>query len=147
MSRFGAEAGQPIPGDLRIAWRLAVIMLVVNKCHSRRASWNQIHVLSWALLTQMDADELDRRLSGHRALDDRPIGVDPGVNAAIDLAFGYGLLARNGTTLLLTNAGRQLLDNILSWNVLEAERQLLARIPGQITRGAADNAMSPRGFL
>ena len=80
-------------------------------------------------------------------LDDRPIGVDPGVNAAIDLAFGYGLLARNGTTLSLTDAGGQLLDNIASGSVLEAERDLLASIPGQITRGAADKAMSPRGFL
>jgi hypothetical protein len=147
VSSFGAAAGQPIPGDLRIAWRLAVLVLVVDKCHSRRASWNQIHVLSWALLTHMGVDELDRRLSGHTALNDRPIGVDPGVNAAIDLAFGYRLLSRSGTTLSLTDIGRQLLDDIKSWDVLEAERELLASISGQITRGAADNAISSRDFV
>jgi hypothetical protein len=146
MTRFGAEAGQPIPGDLRIAWRLAVLVLAVNKCHSARASWNQIHLLSWALLMHMDADELARRLSGHRALADRPIGIDPGVNAAIDLAYGYGLLARNGETILLTDAGRRLLHNIQSWNVLEAERTVLETIPGKITRGAADSALRPRAF-
>ena len=146
MNRFGAEAGQPIPGDLRVAWRLALVTLVVNKCRGARASWNQVHVLSWALLTRMETPELTRRLSGHRAFSDRPIGVDPGVNAAIDLAFGYGLLTRVGATLSLTDAGRRLLNAIQASDAFEVERTLLDNIPGKVTRGAADSAMSPKVF-
>lgn len=136
--------GQPVPGELRIGWRVPVLLLMVEKCWGRRASWAQMHVLSWFLLTRRTADDAQRLLSGDVPLGEEAVGIDPAVNLAIDRAVGEGLLRPAGTRVKLTPAGEAALRRVKDSGAFEAERAALDALQGKVTEAQAKRAFGAR---
>ena len=53
-----------VPGELRITWRLAVVVLMLAGCRKQRASLVKLHVLNDALRSEDSAQQLRRVLRG-----------------------------------------------------------------------------------
>jgi hypothetical protein len=147
VTRFGSEAGLPVPGELRTAWRISTLLLIIDKCRGRKASWPQMHVLSWALLSRMTVDELRGLLSAENTVDRPLVAIDPAVNATVDLAFGFDLIDRSGDTVALTEAGERALQSVRASESFVAERQLLDSVHGRITQTQARAAITAAGLL
>jgi hypothetical protein len=136
------SSGRPVPGELRVSWRLPVLLLIVEKCWGRRASWAQMHVLSWFLLTRRPPEETQRVLDGNLRLGEQAVGVDPAVNLAIDRAVGAGLLEPSGRRVALTPAGEAALARIKESDGFQAEQKALNAISGKIGEEEARRAIS-----
>src|SRR5689334_11437542 len=101
-----------VPADRRIAWRLATLLLLVEKMRGGQATLKQLHATSWALRGVENQTLLLKALDGVRQ-PDLPVGrFDPAVNLALDVAVGELLLVRDGDRFVMTDRGKFLLDEI-----------------------------------
>jgi hypothetical protein len=127
------------PADRRVVWRLATLLLLVDKMRGGQATLKQLHATSWALRTTENQRLLLDALSGVRQ-PDLPVGrFDPAVNLALDVAVGERLLRRDGDKFLMTAQGKRLLEQIRhDDSILRAEKQFLGRIKGRLTQKDTD---------
>ncbi|MCW2984109.1 MAG: hypothetical protein JWR63_1679 [Conexibacter sp.] len=131
----------PVPGELRVGWRIPLLLMIVDHCWGGKASWTQIHVLSWALLQRKAPEDTARLLRGDTGIGEQVVGIDPAVNRTVDLAVGAGLLTLDGRRVALTDAGRTVLTDTASAEAFAVERDLLAQLPGKVTDRAAQAAL------
>lgn len=131
----------PVPGELRAGWRIPILLMIVDHCWGGKASWTQVHVLSWAMLQRKTPEDIAQLLSGEAELGEQVVGIDPAVNRTVDLALGAGLLDLKGRRLVLTQAGRAVIAQAVSADAFATERELLARLPGKVTDRAAQAAL------
>ncbi len=97
----------PLPGDLRPAWRIALLLLVLQYSRRGKASLEKLHVLNWATRTEEHRVLLLRYGRGEARKDDLVPRIEPSLNRAIDLARGEGLVSmENGKRVSLTQKGR-----------------------------------------
>lgn len=119
-----AETPLPVPGDLLPEWRLAALVLLLERCHGRTATVQQIHVFGWAMLTEegREAMLIDDRLQ-HRP-EVPVVRFDPAWSRVMDLAVGIGL-ARwiESGRLELTEAGQELSSELWSRDDLFTEER------------------------
>jgi hypothetical protein len=128
-----------VPADRRVVWRLATLLLLIDKMRGGQATLKQLHAMSWALRTAEAQGLLLKALSGVRQ-PDLPIGrFDPAVNLALDVATGERLVSRDGNKFLMTDRGKQLLAQIKADDsVLQTEKRFLSRITGRLTQKDTD---------
>lgn len=109
-----AERPQVVAGDLRSRWRVALLLLLLDRCHGRSATLEQIHVVGWALLDDEGRRQLAGAISGDRRPDAVVVRFDPSWSRAIDLSVGEGLTEwkENSGRLRLTDVGRGVVDGI-----------------------------------
>lgn len=119
----------PIPASLRPQRRLALLLLLVDKCRSGRASWKALHLLSWTVQSTAHV-ALVKALRSGEDLPDRPvIRFEPALDRTIDLAQGLGLLRKNRNgTYELTEVGLQSLAEINAAPVLDLEKAALSEL-------------------
>jgi hypothetical protein len=108
------ERPQVVAGDLRSRWRVALLLLLLDRCHGRSATLEQIHVVGWALLDEEGRQQLSAAISGDRLPDAFVVRFDPSWSRAIDLSVGEGLTEwkENTGRLRLTGVGRGVADGI-----------------------------------
>jgi hypothetical protein len=123
------ERAVPTPAEYRPQWRTSLVVLLVGACWGKRASWHQLHVLSWASRSSANQAAFQRLRDGQPQLDDVVVRYDPALDAAIDLALYDNLLERRGgDTLGLTAHGIQVREQLLANEVLESEKTFLSRV-------------------
>jgi hypothetical protein len=83
-----AEQPLPVPGDLRISWRLAVILLMLANSRARRASLAKLHVLNYAIRSPHARDRLLRILAGREHALNWQMRVEPAFGRAVDFTVG-----------------------------------------------------------
>lgn len=134
----------PIPGDLRLGWRLAAFVLVLDKCRGKAANPEQIHLLVWALRTESSREMLKRWTSGDKMPDEFVVRYDPALSRTIAIAVACGLAERrNNNSIALTSEGGAFARTVWSnGDVLRDEKALLHSIPGKITQKAIRDLMS-----
>ena len=127
------------PADRRVVWRIATLLLLVDKMRGAQATLKQLHATSWAMRTSENHDVLLNALSGIRQ-PDLPVGrFDPTVNLALDVAVGERLLVRDADKFVMTQRGKRLLEQIKQDDsVLRTEKQFLGRIKGRLTQKDTD---------
>lgn len=110
------ERPQVVAGDLRARWRVALLLLLLDRCHGRSATLEQIHVVGWALLDDEGRQQLNAALSNDRRPDAFVVRFDPSWSRAIDLCVGEGLAEwkQNSGRLRLTDVGRQVVNGLWS---------------------------------
>lgn len=86
------ERPTPVPGDLRMSWRFALNLLILNKSRRNRSSLARLYILNDAARSQEDADLLGEILVGEARLSAWRIKVEPALGRALDLMVGEGLL-------------------------------------------------------
>jgi hypothetical protein len=125
---FG-ERPVPTPAEYRPTWRTALVVLLVGACRAKRASWHQLHILSWAARNKETRAAFKRVREGEARLEDAIVRYDPSLDRAIDLALFSGLLERrSGEVLGLTPRGLAVLGDLHSSDVLVAEREFLLAV-------------------
>lgn len=126
----------PIPGDLRLSWRLPVLALVLDQCRGKTANLEQVHLLLWSLRSEAGRGLIVRWFAGDRRPDDPVVRYDPSLTRTIALAVAAGLVISNkNQTLTLSPQGRDVASSARSDpSVLVDEKRVLDRLPKGITQ-------------
>ena len=83
-----------VPGDLRISWRLAMTLLVLQYCRRKRASFTKLHLLNGALRSGLSRKRLLGFLSGNIDVSTCTIRIEPAFSRNLDLLMAK--VWRNG---------------------------------------------------
>jgi hypothetical protein len=127
----------PVPGDLRIAWRVALILIMLGCSRSDRASLAKLHILNDAVRSAQ-YDRLKAALGGaHRDLP-WSFRVEPAFARAIDFVVGEKLATWTKTVgkaaLQLTKAGREAANAVAGLeDALVTERAIVSDLAKSIT--------------
>ena len=102
-----------LPPDMRPEWRIAVLILALNKCgYGGKMTLKKAHVVNWAVRDQSTRETFLRMMSGNRQLEDVVVRFDPAFNRALDFAAGEKLVSMEkkttGLVIELLDAGRKL---------------------------------------
>jgi hypothetical protein len=126
----------PIPADLRLAWRLSALVLVLHRCRNNTATLQQLHVLTWAIRSAHNRETFARWINGDKRPDDVIVRYDPSLSRTVDLALGFGLVSRNDKgAIVLTIAGSELADRVEGESgTLAQEKAFLHRLPRRISQ-------------
>jgi hypothetical protein len=126
-----------VPGDLRISWRLALLILVLEHSRGKKASLAKLHLVTEALRSEGGKIKLANILSDPRAEPEWPFRVEPALARAIDMAKGEGLIApESGPAYRLTPKGMRAAEAVNSLEgVLGQERAFLESHSPKITEG------------
>jgi hypothetical protein len=130
-----------LPGDLRPAWRIAlVVLLLKNCCRQSKARFRQLHVLNWGARSPGNRGALEQAVGGQIPFDTVLVRIEPSLNRAVDLAIGEGLLKRNaGDQIELTAHGHAFADEIETNAVLlRPEKEFMGRIKKRVTETLVD---------
>jgi hypothetical protein len=123
----------PVPGQLRLGWRIPALLVAVDRCHGRSATWAQLQLLSWVLTQRVGPEELLARLAEADQSDAAPVAIDPAVPLAVDRAIGAGLLERRGARVRLTDQGRATVSAVSAAGLLASERETLDGLGRQLS--------------
>jgi len=77
----------PVPGDLRINWRVAVTLLMLADSRAKRASLAKLHVLNYAIRSRRARAQLARILDG----TDHALNWQTPVEPAFGRAVNFGI--------------------------------------------------------
>ncbi|MEL6898523.1 MAG: hypothetical protein AAFP90_20700, partial [Planctomycetota bacterium] len=86
-----------IPGDMRPAWRISFIVLMLYQCcRGGKSSIRRLHVFNWCGRSA-DAGNLLRRAVSERVSPGAVlVRIEPSLARAVDFAIGARLLDRDG---------------------------------------------------
>lgn len=138
-----------VPGELRITWRLAVVVLMLAGCRKQRASLVKLHVLNDALRSEDSAQQLRRVLREELAPSFWRTRVEPAFGRALDLAVGSDLVnwihMTLGAGLELTPKGKEAVAAIQKLaGVLEHEKKILDELSSKLSEQRAASLTSPK---
>jgi hypothetical protein len=140
---------EPVPGDLRMAWGIALVILILGRSRGKRASLQKLHFMAHSARTKESREEVRRVFTGDRSPADLVVRVEPWLNRAIAFATAAGLIAlEHGRSLKLTDDGLKTLERISSAeSVMTEERTFLDVISPRATEAAVEKVMRMEGLL
>jgi hypothetical protein len=126
----------PIPGDLRHGWRLAELVLVLDRCHASSANVEQLHLLVWAIRSKSTREMVQSWMGGEKAPDEFAVRYDPVLSRTIAIAISCGLVYRKPSQAIsLTPNGKSLARSVWSNDeVMAEEKDFLRTFPGKISQ-------------
>lgn len=125
-----------IPGDLRPAWRIGLLILLLSHCcRSTKSSLARLHVLSWAIRTEQSQQDLLSVIERERNPSSLIVRFDPFLDRALDFAIGEGLITHcGGKAIELTSAGKALsLELDGSETLFLAEKKFIASVKHKVS--------------
>ncbi len=119
----------PLPVDLRMSWRVGIILLSLAASRANRASREKLLLLNYAMRNPDSQDSFVDVLSGRQSPFFLQVRVDPGLGRALDFAVGLGLVKWvGGKRVQLTETGLRFADALDGDEaIMAAEKRLLAR--------------------
>jgi hypothetical protein len=141
------ERAQPVPGDLRISWGVALILLVLASSRGQRCSLQKLHFLAHLSRTDDTRSQALEVLDRTREPSALSVRIEPWVNRALAFAVGQGLaVMKDGKAAALTDQGKELLGEIATLSVLAEEGAFLAKIGPRATEKVIDLIMKMESF-
>lgn len=144
------ERPTPISPDLRPVRRIALLLLMLDKCQGGKASHEQLHVLNWALRDAESQRAILEFLNGNGHPNKPIIRFDPTLDRATLFAEAEGLVAmelvgtRNGDRMVgqwpgyrvkLLETGKQIVKEVLQMvDCFKPERAFLSQLNGKFTQ-------------
>lgn len=131
---------KPCAGDMRIVWRVSVILVALLHCHGKKASFAKLHVLNDAIRTRKSRESLVDVVEGRSDALSYVLRVEPAFTRALDFVVGEKFatwgVSRKHTTLTLTEAGvKAALTVDGQEDVLLDERSFLSGPAKKLTEG------------
>lgn len=135
------ERRTPLAGDLRPAWRMSLVLLMLLHSRGKKATLQKLHVLNSACRSEETRRDFLRYVEGEARKDEIIPRVEPSLNRALNLARGEGLVeVENGKNIKLTPAGLKLAKMLEeTQDCLEAEKAFLKQSGGFATEGKVEN--------
>lgn len=126
----------PVPADLRGAWRFSAIPLVLSRCRANSATPEQLHLLVSALRSKSIQNQVTRGLRGETRPDDLPIRRDPSLARTISILIGNETLGqRQNGAIYLADPGVAIANLVWSdESVMLEEKAFLNRLPPSMTQ-------------
>jgi hypothetical protein len=123
----------PIPGDLRINWKLANILLMLGLSRGRRASLAKLHILNGGIQYPRFQAALKSMITNNLLLSSWLVRVEPAFGRAINFALGEGLITGEEISqragFRLTARGQRAFEAIVKEeDALFAEKTFLANV-------------------
>jgi hypothetical protein len=135
----------PVPGDLRIAWRVALILIMLGSSRSNRASLAKLHILNDAVRFKQQG-HLKAALADMHGDLPWDFRVEPAFARAIDFVVGEKLAAWTKATgraaLQLTKGGVEAMDAVMGLEgALVTEREIISGLAKAITETRVGNLL------
>ena len=140
----------PVPGDLRIGWRVALIILMLGNSRSKQASLAKLHILNDAIRSPTSSvAQLDSIVNKRMGELPWHFCVEPAFARAIDFAVGDKLAewtrCNDRTALILTPPGISAFAILSKLDgVLTSERSILENYAKSITESAVTSFLGAR---
>jgi|SRR5271155_5743021 len=140
---------EPVPGDLRLAWGIALVILILGRSRAKRASLQKLHFMAHSARTRATRDQAKRLFAGALSTADMVVRVEPWLNRAIAFATAAGLVSlEHGRNARLTEDGIKALEGIFSaGSVMAEEKAFLDAISPQATEGRVEKIMRMEQLL
>src|SRR5215469_6065148 len=84
---------EPLPGDLRLAWGIALVILILGRSRAKRASLQKLHFMAHSARTRATRDQAERLFAGTLTSADMVVRVEPWLNRAIAFATAARLVS------------------------------------------------------
>lgn len=125
----------PVSGDLRISWGIAVLMLAVFYSYGKRANLQKLQFLAHSVRIKEGREEVRGLLSGQYRPSEVSVRVEPSLNRSVNLAHALKLVEiRKGTTVALTDEGKRVASDLDKMEtLLEDERRFLREVAPKLT--------------
>jgi hypothetical protein len=140
---------EPVPGDLRLAWGIALVILILGRSRGKRASLQKLHFMAHSTRTREARDEAKHVFEGRVGTSTLVVRVEPWLNRALAFAHAAGLVAlEQGRYAKLTAEGIAALQKISATeSVLSEERAFLDTLGPRATEIAIDKIMRMERLL
>lgn len=130
----------PVPGDLRIGWRIPLTLLMLNYSRGKKASLAKLNLLNDALRSERSQKKLGEIISGERALIEWRMRVEPAFSRNIDLLRGGQLaewmVANAQAAICLTDKGKKIAKKLENdEESFVTEKAFLREFSSKITEG------------
>lgn len=127
-----------VPGDLRIEWRVSLIVLMLGNSRAKQASLAKLHILNDAIRASRSEHLLDLVVKTKPGGMPWAFRVEPAFGRAVDFVVGDKLAGWTTTAgrsaLQLTVQGTRLFDALTSdTDLLTSEKVVLAKYAKTIT--------------
>ena len=138
---------QPIPGDLRIVWGQALILLVLASSRGQRCSLQKLHFLAHLSRAARLRDQTREVLARKREPAELSVRIEPWVNRAAAFATANGLVdIRDGKALSLTDVGKEAVKALRKAEVLSKETAFLDEVSPRATEKVVEKIMKMEQF-
>ena len=144
---------KPCAGDMRITWRLSLVLLALHSSRGSKASYAKLHVLNDALRSTEAQERLIEIIEGRMPPLSWQLRVEPAFTRALDFVVGEKFaiwsIANGRTSLKLTDAGRVAAKTV--WedsSVLHQEKEFLSAHARAITEAFVQRVLlAGKAFL
>lgn len=131
----------PVPGDLRIEWRVSLIVLMLGHSRAKQASLAKLHILNDAIRGKHSAHLLDLVVTAKAGMMPWTFRIEPAFARAVDFVVGDKLAdwttSSNRSGLQLTTKGIALFEKLKAESdILTSEKDVLAVYAKSMTEGA-----------
>lgn len=82
---------KPCAGDLRISWRISLLLLILSSSRGKKASMAKLHVLNDAVRSEASLAKLQEMLNLVRPMHEWRLRVEPALSRAVDFLVGEKL--------------------------------------------------------
>ncbi|MGX7708549.1 hypothetical protein [Methylobacterium sp. Gmos1] len=138
---------EPIPGDLRIGWGQALLLLIIASSRGQRCSIQKIHFLAHVSRTAKLRQQLRDVLARRRGSASLPVRIEPWVNRAAAYAAASGLITfRDGKALNITETGSNAVKALREAKALEEEDTFLLEVGKRTTEKVVENIIKMDKF-
>ena len=143
---------KPVPGDLRIVWRLSLTLLALSYCRAHRASFGKLHILNSALTSVMARQTLTEFLEGRAPSSTWEVRVEPAFSRNLDFLVGAELarwrVLSGRLSVELTERGREAATIVAKeQDVFFEERAFLETTGRAVTEARARALVTTMGAL
>ena len=140
---------EPVPGDLRLAWGIALMLLILGNSRGTSASLQKLHFLAHSVRTAATRNDVERVFAGTKRGSEVVIRIEPWLNRAIAFARADDLIDLNkGKTVKLTSAGIAAYKALVGVNdLMIAEKAFLSRLSKAASEGAIDKILRMETLL
>lgn len=129
---------KPVAGDMRIAWRLAITLLILFHSRGKKASLAKLNLMNDAIRSRNSRSKLGQLLAKDIPLRDWRIRVEPAFSRNLDFLVGEGfaewIVASSRAAVQLSAKGIAATEEILSRNdILTLEKEFIKTTSGSVT--------------
>jgi len=137
----------PVPGDLRIGWRVPITLLMLNSSRGKKASLAKLNLMNDALRSESSREKLANILRGQVARIEWRMRVEPAFGRNLDLLTGGGLaewgVASGKAVICLTEKGKEISKAIQEDpDSFLDEKSFLARFSSELTEGFVNQILA-----
>lgn len=135
------ERPTPLAGDLRPAWRVCLILLMLLNSRGQRATLQKLHLLNSACRSEATRRAFLRYTQGDARKDEIIPRVEPSLIRAVNLARGEGLIeVEKGKNLKLTPKGKNTADRLdTAEDCMAVEKEFLRAVGKFATESNVEN--------